>query len=47
MNQVKKEEESCPIGFSATRLGMDKALEKRKTGMTGMAVAAGAQAERH
>ena len=49
MNQVKKEEESCPIGFSATRLGMDKALEKKKSPGAGMAMAAGAgaAADRH
>ena len=29
MNAVKKEEESDAIGFSATRLGIDKALEKK------------------
>ena len=28
MNQVKKEEDSSPIGFFATRLGMDRSLEK-------------------
>jgi hypothetical protein len=28
MNQVKKEEEPSPIGFSATRLGMERAMEK-------------------
>jgi hypothetical protein len=46
MNRVKQEEESCPVGFSATRLGMDKALEKKKDPNRGMAVA-GAAAERH
>lgn len=49
MNAVKREEDSCPIGFSATRLGMDKALEKKKNGMAGLATAsaAGKAAERH
>lgn len=47
MNLVKKEEESCPIGFSATRLGMDRALEKKRHNILGMAVVAGAGAERH
>jgi hypothetical protein len=28
MNLVKKEEESTQLGFSATRLGMDKSIEK-------------------
>jgi len=28
MNAVKKEEEPAPLGFSHTRLGMEKALEK-------------------
>ena len=29
MNAVKKEEEPAPFGFSATRLGMDKSIEKQ------------------
>jgi hypothetical protein len=31
MNAVKAEEASTTFGFSATRLGMDKALEKERT----------------
>jgi len=30
MNVVKKEEAPTPLGFSATRLGLDKALEKQR-----------------
>jgi len=29
MNLVKKEEEPTSIGFSATRLGMDRTIEKQ------------------
>jgi hypothetical protein len=31
MNAVKLEEESSPFGFSHTRLGMERALEKQRT----------------
>lgn len=31
MNLVKKEEEDCPIGFSTTRLGIERALEKQRS----------------
>ncbi len=47
MNRVKKEEEDCPIGFSATRLGMDKALEKKRGGFMAMANTGAFDAERH
>jgi len=30
MNAVKQEEAANPLGFSATRLGLDKALEKQR-----------------
>jgi len=30
MNMVKKEEESAEFGFSATKLGMEKTIEKTK-----------------
>jgi hypothetical protein len=30
MNVVKQEEAPTPLGFSATRLGLDKALEKQR-----------------
>lgn len=30
MNTVQKEEEHQPFGFSATRLGMDRTLEKKR-----------------
>ena len=33
MNVVKKEEDPAPYGFSHTRLGIEKTLEKTKTGM--------------
>jgi hypothetical protein len=32
MNVVKKEEETSALGFSATRLGMEKAREKLRLG---------------
>lgn|SRR5574341_489867 len=32
MNAVKQDEDPHPLGFSHTRLGMEKTLEKRKTG---------------
>jgi hypothetical protein len=47
MNAVKREEEPTQFGFSATRLGMDKSLEKQKNPMPGPAVTAVHQAERH
>ena len=31
MNTVKKEEEPAQLGFSATRLGMERSIEKQKT----------------
>jgi len=34
MTQVKKEEEASSFGFSHTRLGIEKTLEKAKAGMT-------------
>ncbi len=30
MNLVKKEEATAPLGFSATRLGMERSIEKQK-----------------
>jgi len=33
MDVVKKEEEPAPLGFSATRLGMEKSIEKLRFGM--------------
>jgi len=33
MNKVKQEEEPSDVGFSHTRLGMEKSLEKQKWGM--------------
>jgi hypothetical protein len=35
MNNVKKEEESSPTGFSATRLGMERSMEKLRPTMAG------------
>ena len=32
MNVVKKEEDPAPLGFSATRLGMEKSIEKQRFG---------------
>ncbi len=37
MNAVKKEEDPMPFGFSATRLGMEKTMEKQRYGMTNTA----------
>ncbi len=31
MNAVKKEEDAEPVGFSATRLGMERSLQKRES----------------
>ncbi len=31
MNRVKQEEDPAPLGFSHTRLGMEKSIEKQKT----------------
>lgn len=47
MNSVKRDEEPAAMGFSATRLGMEKALEKQKHPVAGMAAAVGQQAGRH
>ena len=47
MNAVKQEEEPTPLGFSATRLGMDKSLEKRKNPIKGQVAAAVQEPERH
>ncbi len=33
MNRVKKEEEPSQTGFSATRLGMERSLEKQRSSM--------------
>jgi hypothetical protein len=30
MNAVKQQEEPMPLGFSATRLGMEKTIEKQR-----------------
>jgi len=32
MNTVKKEEEPAEVGFSATRLGLERVLEKKRYG---------------
>jgi hypothetical protein len=34
MNTVKKEEEPAETGFTATRLGLERVLEKKKAGKT-------------
>ena len=34
MNAVKREEDSDPLGFSHTRLGMERALEKQNGART-------------
>ncbi len=49
MNSVKREEEPTQMGFSATRLGMERSLEKQRTAVTGagMAFASSSEAERH
>jgi hypothetical protein len=47
MNVVKKEEEPAPFGFSATRLGMEKSLEKQHLMPAGSAAGAVAQGAEH
>jgi len=47
MNAVKREEEPTALGFSATRLGMDKSLEKQKLTARGPAQPMKSEAERH
>ena len=48
MNVVKQEEAPTPLGFSATRLGLDKALEKQRLMEDGTITKARmAQVERH
>ncbi|HUJ19642.1 MAG TPA: hypothetical protein VL197_16770 [Nitrospirota bacterium] len=46
MNRVKQEEEPNPHGFSATRLGMDKVIEKQNA-KSAVAPAAGQEQKRH
>jgi hypothetical protein len=46
MNQVKKDEEPMPFGFSATRLGLEKVIEKQRTMPAAELQPAGANAER-
>ncbi len=41
MNRVKKEEEPSQTGFSATRLGMERSLEKQRFSMAATAGASG------
>ena len=47
MNVVKKEEEPMPLGFSATRLGLDKSLEKQRLSANGALAHEGMGDERH
>jgi len=47
MNSVKREEEPTTLGFSATRLGMERSLEKQKLTTRGPAQAVKGEAERH
>ena len=46
MNAVKKEEEPTPIGFSHTRLGMDRALEKIRSAVGVMGITQAPQEEK-
>ena len=46
MNAVKLEEEPTPLGFSATRLGLDKSLEKQRMSAGTMAHARPAEFKR-
>jgi hypothetical protein len=41
MNKVKQEEEPLEMGFSHTRLGMEKSLEKQKMASAAMAFSGG------
>jgi hypothetical protein len=47
MNVVKKEEDPSPLGFSATRLGMEKSIEKMRTTAVDGSRSATRDAERH
>ena len=47
MNMVKREEDPTPIGFSATRLGMEKSIEKQRFGMHAGSRPAAAEVEPH
>jgi hypothetical protein len=47
MNAVKREEEPTPLGFSHTRLGMERSREKMGLVNGAMAGAARKEAERH
>jgi hypothetical protein len=47
MNIVKREEEPAPLGFSATRLGMDKSLEKLRNAPGGAGLASTHDVEGH
>jgi hypothetical protein len=45
MKSVQKEEEASPLGFSATRLGMERTLEKQRQGAEVVAHAATTEAK--
>ena len=47
MVAVKQDEEAAPLGFSATRLGLDRSLEKQHGGVGHSANAMQREAERH
>ena len=47
MNAVKKEEEPTPLGFSATRLGLDRTLEKQRLSLGATTQAGTLERERH
>lgn len=47
MNQVKKEEDPTEYGFSATRLGMEKVIEKQRYQVGNMMNAAPRSNEQH
>jgi hypothetical protein len=47
MNAVKRAEEPTTYGFSATRLGMERSLEKQKSAGGGTAHASKKEEERH
>ncbi len=48
MNRVKKEEEPNPLGFSHTRLGMERSIEKQRSRiLEGVAAVSTREAEHH
>jgi len=47
MTTVKQDEDAAPLGFSATRLGLDRSLEKQRSGMGAVSRPMGRDMEKH